>query len=89
MKYEWDPVKAELNFKKHDVSFEEALAVFDDPASIDLYDDAHSDNEPRFNIIGLTESGIVFVVYTERAPNIIRIISARKATKYEEKEYFR
>ncbi len=88
MNYEWDPIKAELNFRKHGVSFEEALAVFDDPASLDKYDDAHSENEPRFNIIGMTEGGIVFVVYTDREPDVIRIISARKATRYEEKEYF-
>lgn len=88
MKYEWDPEKAESNKRKHGVSFENATCAFDDPSALDKRDNTHSEDEPRYNIIGQTKYGLIFVVYTEREQDVIRIISARKATKHEEQEYF-
>ncbi len=52
MQFEWDKEKAEANLKKHDISFEEAQSVFEDPFFIDFYDDEHSASEHRFLIIG-------------------------------------
>ncbi len=87
MIFEWDEDKAKINQQRHDISFEEAKAAFDDENLVDAMDEAHSEDESRFNLIGLTERGLLFVVYTERGDDIIRIISARKATKFEEQIY--
>ncbi|RJP53569.1 MAG: BrnT family toxin [Anaerolineaceae bacterium] len=86
-KFEWDPQKAQKNLQKHEVSFDEASSVFDDPMFITLLDDEHSDNEERYITIGISNrTRLLLVAHTER-DNRIRIISARKATKYEEKFY--
>ena len=85
MQFEWDEDKNQENIKKHGLSFQDAEAVFDDPVRIECFDSTHSANEERFITIGLAEEVIV-VVYTERK-EIIRIISARKATKEEERRY--
>ena len=87
MIFEWDENKAKINFQRHGISFEEAELAFNDDNAVDGLDESHSKNETRFNLIGLTERGLIFVVYTEREENIIRIISARKATKFEEEIY--
>ena len=87
MRYEWDPEKDNLNLRLHGISFDEILSAFDDPNALDLADERHSDDEQRYNIIGITERGLVFVVYTEREDDVIRIISARKATRNEEQQY--
>ncbi len=87
--FEWDINKAEINIKTHGVSFEEASDVFFDDFSFDVYDDAHSEyEEDRFLILGLTIKGVLLVVYTVRGEESYRIISARKATKSEEKAYW-
>jgi uncharacterized DUF497 family protein len=83
MTFEWDQQKAQSNLGKHDVSFEEAQTVFDDPLYVDFYDPDHSKNENRYIIIGTSSTGhILLVSYTERG-DITRIISARKVTKQE------
>lgn len=87
MIFEWDESKAKINFQRHRISFEEAELAFDDANAVDALDESHSENEIRFYLIGLTEKGLLFVVYTEREGNVIRIISARKATKFEEEIY--
>lgn len=87
MIFEWDADKAESNLQRHNISFEEAVSAFDDENLVDEFDESHSENELRFNLIGLTEKGLLFVVYTERGDDVIRIISARKATKFEEEIY--
>jgi uncharacterized protein len=87
MVFEWDSEKAKINLQRHNISFEEARLAFDDKNLVDALDESHSDNELRFNLIGLTEKGLLFVVYTERGDDVIRIISARKATKFEEEIY--
>lgn len=85
--FEWDPEKAQKNLQKHEVSFEEASSVFDDPMFITLLDDEHSDDEERYITIGLSNKTRLFLVAHTERDNRIRIISARKATKYEEKFY--
>ena len=85
--FEWDEDKDLSNQKKHGVSFDEAKTVFNDPFSITIADDQHSDDEDRYIDISLSVRGRLIVVsYTERGPNI-RIISCRKATKFERRTY--
>lgn len=85
--FEWDPVKAASNFKKHGVSFEEASTVFDDPLSVTIDDDEHSDKEKRFVTMGRSDAGrLVVVCHCDREQRI-RIISARTAERYEQRQY--
>jgi uncharacterized DUF497 family protein len=85
--FEWDPEKAEKNLRKHEVSFEEAGSVFDDPMFITVLDEEHSGDEERYITIGYSDkSRLLLVAHAER-DNRIRIISARKATENEEKFY--
>lgn len=88
MIYEWDNEKNEINKRKHDgISFEFAVRVFLDEKRIEKYDKNHSTNtEDRWNVIGKVDD-IIFVVYTERGDRT-RLISARKATKEENNEYY-
>ena len=87
LEFEWDPVKAELNLKEHGVSFDEATTIFRDTLSITISDPDHSDYEDRFIDIGMSHRMHLLVVsYTERKDNI-RIISARRATRAERKNY--
>jgi uncharacterized DUF497 family protein len=85
--FEWDAEKAEANFKKHGVSFDEAKTVFRDPMYLIFADPDHSLNESRFLILGTSEANrLLFVSYTEREL-ATRLISARKATRRERKRY--
>ena len=85
--FAWDPKKAKSNLKKHDVSFEEASTIFDDPQYITFLDEEHSADEERYITIGLSnKSRLLMAAHTERDDRI-RIISARKATKNEEIYY--
>ena len=87
LRFEWDESKALENVRKHQVAFEEATTVFADPLSITVADRQHSDIEERFIIIGESaERRLLVVVHTD-ANNIIRIISARMATRKEQREY--
>ena len=87
MQYIWDPNKAIGNIQKHNVSFEEAKTVFDDPLYVDLYDPDHSEDESRYLIIGKSRGGSLLIVsYTERG-NAIRIITARDVTRAEREAY--
>lgn len=87
MKFEWDNQKALSNIKKHGISFEEASTAFGDILSIVIEDPLHSINENRFILIGRSiESNTLVVVHIEKS-DAIRIISARKATKNEQKVY--
>ena len=83
---EWDDNKAEINKKKHKVTFEFAAKVFLDDYKIDDYDEFHSDYEERRRVIGRVGK-ILVVIYTERGEKY-RLISARQATKREEKLYY-
>lgn len=85
--FDWDNQKARANIKKHDVSFEDAATVFDDPFSITQNDTLHSSEEDRFLTIGFSQKQqLLVVVYIYRGNNI-RLISARIATKRERKIY--
>jgi uncharacterized protein len=87
--FEWDPNKETKNIRKHGISFEEAATVFDNPMFITVIDEEHSIDEERYITIGLSKYGrLLLVAHTERQEKI-RIISARKATKNEEKFYAR
>jgi uncharacterized DUF497 family protein len=86
--FEWDEDKAVLNLQKHDVSFEEASTVFADPLAAIFDDEEHSHDEIREIAIGRTIlQRLVLVVFTERREDLIRIISARKATRREQRDY--
>ena len=86
--FEWNPWKARENQRKHGVSFDEASSVFDDPLAKVFSDDDHSNGEQREIIFGSSiMNRLLLVSFTERARNRIRIISARQATKREQKEY--
>jgi hypothetical protein len=87
VRFEWDERKAQLNLKKHGVSFEEATEVFFDPNAIVRFDTNHSIEEERMIIIGLSSRRLLFVVYVEREGDVIRIISARKATRKQRDDY--
>ncbi len=87
MIYEWDPRKANENLRKHGVSFEEAATVFLDPLAVTFPDPDHSSEEDREITIGVTtQRRVVFVSHCQRVDRI-RIISARKATRKERKQY--
>ena len=87
--FEWDPVKAAANVKKHQVSFEEARSVFFDEFATQFFDEDHSMNEQRFLILGKSSgTKLLIVCHCERENGeIIRIVSARKATKRESAFY--
>jgi uncharacterized DUF497 family protein len=85
--FEWDETKAADNYAKHGVSFELATTVFKDPFAIERLDDREDYGEDRFILIGTMEGVVFTVVYTERNGRI-RIISARRATKHEQDDYF-
>lgn len=82
---EWDDEKNEINKRKHGISFLTAVYVFSDENRVELFDETHSTDEERYAVIGYVGK-LIFVVYTERA-DVIRLISARVATKDEEELY--
>ena len=85
--YEWDLAKANANRALHGVSFEEAATVFDDPLSITVEDEAHSDEEQRYVITGQSALGrLLTVAYTIRA-DTTRVITARVASTRELRAY--
>jgi len=89
LRFEWDPAKAEANIRKHGVSFEEAISVFYDECAVEFYDDEHAEAEERFLLLGVSAKLriLMFCHCLREAGNVIRIISARKATKNEQREY--
>jgi uncharacterized protein len=87
LEFEWDAAKAKGNWRVHGVSFELAKTVFKDPFAIELVDDREDYGEERLILIGMAEGIRLFVAFTEREERI-RIISARRATTYEQKHYF-
>ena len=90
--FDWDPKKAKSNRVNHRVTFEEAATVFQDPQMLTLYDGKHSADEDRWITLGISAAGRVLVVNhtfksnsTDHIP--VRIISSRKATIREQREY--
>ena len=91
MEFTWDEKKAAINIQKHKVSFEEAKTVFDDEEALFMSDPDHSETEERFILLGMSLALRLLIVchcYRENE-NVIRIISARKATKNETDTYIR
>ena len=91
LKFEWDETKNQINIQKHGVSFEEASSVFSDEEALIISDEAHSEDEERFVLIGFSYKFNLLVVchcYRENEA-VIRIISARKATKSERNMYLK
>lgn len=85
--FEWDGGKAALNQRKHGVLFDEAITVFGDPLALTFADTDHAEFEVRSRTYGMSTQGrLLVVVHTERLDNV-RIISARKATRYEQSIY--
>ncbi len=85
--FEWDPQKAARNLAKHGVPFEEAATVFGDPLGRIASDPRHSVDEERFVLLGLSRrQRLLAVMFAERA-EAIRVISARRATRRERREY--
>ncbi|MGB9428536.1 MAG: BrnT family toxin [Gammaproteobacteria bacterium] len=89
LRFEWDPAKAAANIKKHGIGFDEAKSVFADERAKLIADPQHSDNEDRFVLLGLsTRLRLLVVCHCYRSKsNTIRIISARKATATESRQY--
>ena len=84
---EWDPAKAEENQLTHDVSFEESTTVFGDPLAGTIPDPDHSVGEERLMTMGQSSAGQLLVVCHTEQGDTIRIISARRATSHERKDY--
>lgn len=90
--FEWDSEKAKVNRQKHKVDFEQAATVFQDPQALSIYDSDHSGNEDRWITMGLASHGVLVVVHhtyeqVNEKTATIRIISSRKATRREKKQY--
>jgi uncharacterized protein len=83
--FEWDPRKAAANLRKHRVSFAEAKSVFYDEFAVQFFDEEHSIDEERFILLGMSSGAkLLLVCHCEREQEtVVRIISARKATKRE------
>lgn len=89
MRFEWDPAKAASNILKHDVAFETAIEVWDDPLHVIIFDRVEG-GEERWRAFGLVDAVAMLVVvhsYPDQDDERVRIISARKATKSERKVY--
>ena len=89
IKFDWDEYKAAANLKKHQVSFEEAKSIFFDEFGVQFFDEDPSSDEERFLMLGMSsEAKLLIVCHCEREHGVvIRIISARKATKRESAFY--
>ena len=89
IRFEWDASKATTNLRKHRVSFEEAKSAFYDEFAVQFFDDEHSSDEDRFLLLGLSSgTRLLIVCHCERDDGeVIRIISARKATQRESAFY--
>ena len=90
--FEWDPKKATINYSKHKISFELAATIFLDKNVITIFDSDHSETEDRWITMGLSKNGtILTIIHTydeiDDSSISIRIISARKSTKNEIKQY--
>ncbi len=90
--FEWDPKKAGSNLRKHKVGFERAASIFRDPRLLSIPDEEHSESEERWITMGLDDRGVLLVLSHKfmilgAESTRVRIISARKATKTETKQY--
>jgi len=90
LRFEWDPHKNLENQRKHGVSFDDAQTVFLDENALLIHDPDHSDEEDRFVLPGLSAKVLLLAVCHcyRKSDEVIRIISARKATRNEQKRYW-
>ncbi len=92
MQFEWDEKKNESNRAKHGLSFETAALVFRDPNLLSLWDARYEEEEGRWISLGRVDATVIYVAHivkeNENGEEIIRVISARKATSREERRYF-
>jgi uncharacterized DUF497 family protein len=88
LEFEWSPAEAASNLKKHGVSFEAARTAFEDEEALLIPDPEHSVGEERFVLLGVSgASRLLVVIHCEHGPDIIRLISARKAERTERAAY--
>ena len=87
MNFDWDPQKAEVNLRKHGLSFDEAATVFLDPMAVSGPDPEHSVGEDRYITFGFSRLGRLLAICHTYRPGAIRIISARRVTRGERKIY--
>jgi len=90
--FEWDPTKAKQNLRKHGIPFERVATIFKDADALSHFDEGHSEYEERWITMGMDVTGVLLVAchtFQETADNsaTIRLISARKATTNEMKQY--
>lgn len=85
MEFEWDSNKAKRNLENHGIDFQDAILAFFDPRKLDDIDDFL--DEERYRLIGMANGRLLLIIYTWREDRI-RMISARKATRYERRQYY-
>lgn len=88
LEFEWDEDKAAANRRIHGLAFHEAITAFRDPFAVEHFDERKDYGEERINLVGMCAAVLVHVTYTERAGRI-RIISARRAERHEQDDYYR
>jgi hypothetical protein len=86
--YDWDTAKAAENQRKHGIAFADSIAAIEDPNRIEEIDPRFDYGEERLQVIGLAVHGVLFVVTTQHGGKTCRIISARRATRYEQDRYY-
>jgi len=86
--YEWDDKKALVNWRDHGITFDLAVKAVRDPFAIEKLDDRENYDEERINLIGMCDGVVLHVTYTERGERV-RIISARRAERHEQDNYYR
>lgn len=88
MRFVWDPGKDRINRAKHGLSFEESTELFESGVDyLEIYDDEHSEKEDRFIAVGPIKRGVIVVAYTERDDEVLRLLSARMATRNERRRF--
>jgi uncharacterized protein len=85
--FHWDRTKERLNRLKHGVAFDEATTAFEDPSAITIADDPHSEDEDRYIVIGMSATQRILVVCHTYRGDVVRLISARRATPRERRQY--
>jgi uncharacterized DUF497 family protein len=88
MDYEWDAAKAAENLRKHGIDFTDSIAALEDPNRLEEVDTRFDDGEERLRVMGRAVGDVLFVVVTLREERTCRIISARRATRYEQDRYY-
>jgi uncharacterized DUF497 family protein len=88
LEFEWDDDKASVNWREHGVAFHEAIQAFRDLFAVEQMEGRQDYGEDRINLVGMCDGALIHVTYTERGGRI-RIISARRAEKHEQDDYYR